>query len=514
MHRSNKTSMKKLAVSARTAEAAINVFAKLDMMITPDKGTYPTLESEIEDNKDEMTFTDMPTRLYHMGDTGKLSMTYNKVRVYQLGFGLAYLLGEVASEDAGTGKKFTFASRKSNVDEKRPTPSFSFGMVLDEVEKERWASGFMNSVNLSYDKSKKWVTGSMEAVSTGLVEKNACCETVTADKAVTELTLAYGVQGDSEEERLKNIHSVMAEDELGISRKVTVTGCTADRPAKIAIEPVGSSGTSEYEIIYIAEENIKTETVVSTDDTASITITEAVAGTTASERLANVISVEENSSGTYQPVTYSAVSASDPADITITSSGGTGDAVTYRVKSKPLNGTWHTFPAADISETPLKVTGTYISIGGQWNGSEMVGGYSPDCETNSFEWSMQRGITVNPCFGQGADVMHAGEAKEGELSHTLKFDRKLTNTMYQFWLKKVKYMGIQIKTEGRVYDPDTGDRYTVVLVFPKVGMRSVTKGADGNNATESIEFQVLSHDTYGYMLAIVKTDNIDQYAVM
>jgi hypothetical protein len=108
-------------------------------------------------------------------------------------------------------------------------------------------------------------------------------------------------------------------------------------------------GTGLYADTVIEEE------VSALDTATSLTLAaNGVQGATAAERLDNVQVVRATVGGGVQFATVSAVSAATPAVLTISSLGGSGATVTYKVLYTPTEPAWATFPAR-VAETPLRV---------------------------------------------------------------------------------------------------------------------------------------------------------------
>ncbi|MCP4108568.1 MAG: hypothetical protein GY749_23975 [Desulfobacteraceae bacterium] len=498
-----------IAVSALSMEEQINVFQNLDTVIDTDKGTMLDLEHKTEDNKDEMSGTEEPTGTYYLGRTGKIDLTINKVRPAGIGFILAYLFGSNSVSPLGTGYRHIFRPIDGRVDESRSNPSFTVAQIHDEIIKRRFASAFFSSLTLTFAKGE-WLKGSASAATTGKVERNLVKETQNLDRAVTEITLGSSVEGATEDDRVKSIHKILAKSPEGAYFPVPINAVSSANPAVVTVEPVGETGTEyEYHIYLIPTENMKTETVSGLDNVSSVTLGEAVAGTTALERAANVLSVREDSTGDWKPVTFSAVSAADPGVVSITSLGGDGDPVNYQIRYRPENGTWHTFPAKDYEEAPLKVKQTNVHIGGKWDGTKFVGGMNPKCELKSVEWGFNQTITLEDCFG--ADELYAATASRDERSQTLKVDREFRDAVYEMWLEEEIKFGVSVKCEGMPYDED-GNKYALWIVLPKVGIEAASKGADGNKGSESIQFKVLEDETHGSVVFMLQTDNVAEYA--
>ena len=112
--------------------------------------------------------------------------------------------------------------------------------------------------------------------------------------------------------------------------------------------------------------NTTEESIAANDNVTSLTLAaNAVQGSNAADRLANVQRIKAYYNGAWREVTYSAVSAATPAVITIVSVGGAGASITYKVLYIPTESAWCTFPAR-VTETPLRVAEITIKLGATW----------------------------------------------------------------------------------------------------------------------------------------------------
>lgn len=250
------------------------------------------------------------------------------------------------------------------------------------------------------------------------------------------------------------------------------------------------------------EDNITHESLTALDNATSITLAaNGVQGSTAAERLANVQRIiAEYPSGTWVDVTYSAVSAATPAVITITSVGGAGTSITYKVLYVPTESGWMTFPSR-VSETPLRVSQLAVNIGGKWNGTAIAGGHSLAAELKSLEWKFANNMT--PEFTPGAGlVSYADRCLRSGRTQSISLGREFRDYVYQQHIDDNDTFVVYCKAEGALYE--AGHYYTVETVFPKVAVLKATKGVDANRLSEALDLQVLEDDTYGSVVMNVK----------
>jgi hypothetical protein len=253
-------------------------------------------------------------------------------------------------------------------------------------------------------------------------------------------------------------------------------------------------GTGLYADTVIEEE------VEALDNATSLTLAaNGVQGATAAERLDNVQVVRATVGGGVQFATVSAVSAATPAVLTISSLGGSGATVTYKVLYTPTEPAWATFPAR-VAETPLRVAQACLYLGGSWSGSAFVGGKQLASELSSFEWTCNNNLAVEftPCAGGS----YAGRAYRGGRNQTIKLSRELRDWLVQRYMGANEQFGLHLLCEGAEFD--TGHNYTVELVFPQLGVLSAPLSTTNKRVAEAGDLQVLEHATYGSVIATVK----------
>ena len=246
--------------------------------------------------------------------------------------------------------------------------------------------------------------------------------------------------------------------------------------------------------------NIVEESVTALDNAVALTLAaNAVQGADAPTRLDNVQRIRALYSGSWVEVTYSVVSAATPAVITITSVGGAGASITYKVLYIPTEAAWCTFPSR-VSETPLRVAQMTLKMGGAWNGTTFLGGRSLSAEISSVEWNLSNGLEVE--FVPGAGDIYAARAFRPARTQTLKLNREFRENILQQHIADNDTFGFYILAEGAIYD--TPHKYQVELIFPKVAVLTSPLSVDGKRLAEAGDLAVLQDDTYGSVIAKVK----------
>ncbi|MBM4285810.1 MAG: hypothetical protein FJ128_11275 [Deltaproteobacteria bacterium] len=256
-------------------------------------------------------------------------------------------------------------------------------------------------------------------------------------------------------------------------------------------------------------DNTAVEQVSAAYNAGSLTLAaNGVEGADAAERLANVQGVQVLNPATqaWDEVSYSAVSGAMPAVITITPPGGTGTATTYKVHYIPRESGWMSLPAR-VEEPPLKVSQTLVSVGGRWNGSAFVGGHTLAAELRRLVWTLNNHLTPERTPGAGAD--YANRAFRMGREQKLEFDRDFRDFILAQHLEDNDYLSVYVKALGPEFE--TGVRYQVELVFPRVAVLQAPVKIAQRRLVEEVQFAVLEDDTYGSVLALVQ-NQVSSYA--
>jgi hypothetical protein len=247
-------------------------------------------------------------------------------------------------------------------------------------------------------------------------------------------------------------------------------------------------------------DNITEETVSALDNALSLTLAaNAVQGGTAQARLDNVQAIKALYGGVWVDVTYSAVSAATPAVITITSVGGAGAAISYKVLYIPTEPAWCTFPSR-VAETPLRVAQCTFNMGGAWGGAAFTGGRTMSSEVQSLEWTCNNGLEID--FVMGAGDAYADRCFRPQRTQTLKVNREFRDYIMQQHIDDNDTFGAYLLARGALYE--AGHYYEVELIFPKLGILSAPLSVDGKRLAEAGDLIVLQDDTYGSVIARVK----------
>jgi len=262
-------------------------------------------------------------------------------------------------------------------------------------------------------------------------------------------------------------------------------------------------GTGKY------SDSVLEETITALDNVTSLTLAaNAVAGSTAAARLDSIHQIRaETAAGVWEEVEFSAVSSATPAVLTITSTGGAGASISYKVLYVPTEAAWATFPSR-ITESALRISDLQVTLGGKWSGSAFEGGKALTAEINSLEWNFQNSLAIEFTPGTGYSGYASRAFREGR-GQTVKLDREFRNFILQQAIASNETFGLRILCNGAEFAD--GENYKVEIIFPKLGVLKAPISVSGKRLAEAGDLQVLEDSTYGSVIVKV-TNQVATYA--
>ena len=255
-------------------------------------------------------------------------------------------------------------------------------------------------------------------------------------------------------------------------------------------------GTGRYDNDYTKEE------VTDGYDSTSLTLSQAVEGSNATERLNNVqhVRVSNPTTGAWEDVTVTAVSADTAAVLTITAPGIDTSTTTFEVIYRQEAPAWATFPSK-TDESPLQVNDLEISIGGLWNGTTYSGGHTLAEEVSSIEHNLNNQQSIE--YRIGGNSTYAGyQLRQGRIQ-TLTLNREARDVIFQQRIEDNEYFTVRMLATGSEFA--TGENYKVEMIFPRCNILDAPLSADGIVMAEAGDLRILEDDTYGS--AIIKVTN-------
>lgn len=254
--RSPRTKHNLFAVSANTAETAINTERATDTTLLIDIGDVLNIEPRREPNAGELTGMEEADRIDDNGDLSGITLNFNKAQVQHYGFLLAYGLGAVATVAAGAGYEHTITPIDDDVDKDRSNPSFTGVFRYGQnVLKRRVASLFVDAISATFS-ADDWVKISGVIKGTGKHTANIVEEEITALDTATSLALsANGVHGADADARMDSVHSIIAETAAGVWTEVAFSAVSSATPGVITITAPGAGATNiTYKVLYVPTE--------------------------------------------------------------------------------------------------------------------------------------------------------------------------------------------------------------------------------------------------------------------
>ena len=255
--RSHRAMFNLMAVSAATAETAINTEQTLGLSLLVGTGDMINLEQRREHNGDQLTGKEEPDTVYDLGGMASGSFNFDKAQPQHFAFLYAFALGSCTSATAGTGKQHTIVPIAADLDGSRSVPTFTAAQRFGKtILKRRFASMAVDTLTASFEKDK-WckITGAIKG--TGKVTNSVIEETISALATATSLSLsANGVQGATAAERLDNVQRIRVELTPGsnVWTEVAYSAVSAATPAVITNTSPAGSGTVSYKIQYVPTE--------------------------------------------------------------------------------------------------------------------------------------------------------------------------------------------------------------------------------------------------------------------
>ncbi len=290
------------------------------------------------------------------------------------------------------------------------------------------------------------------------------------------------------------------------SNFITGFDLTMDRDSWVVLE-ADVNGTGRNETTSLKD------SIAAAFNTTSLTLTKAIAGSTAQERLDNChyVRVLDPTGGQWIDVVVTAASAATPCILTIVAPGGVATSTTYEIiynQAETGGFAWGSFPNR-IEEYPLRVSDFLVKIGAKWDGSALTGGHTMQAEINSLKWNCRCGPVPDFTSG-GGTYSYANRALREPRSQTVTLDRRFLDMILAQRFSDIEYFSLYGIAEGAEYE--SSHKYTIEVLWPRVSVkgRPVTVG-DKQRLVEAAEFDVFQDDTYGS--AILWTKNkVQNYA--
>ncbi len=230
-----------VAVSAATAETALNTEQTCDVAFEVDLGSFIKLTPRRETNKDQATGIEEQDMVYDLGDLSDWAFDAGKGQSQHVGLLAAYGLGGVSTAAAGgTGYLHTITPLADG-----ELPTFTAIQKLSKaVNKTRFASMNVDSMSLDFSVDS-WMKVSAALKGTGKFASDTIYETQTETGDVTQLTLSQNILDDDTD----NVQYVKGDVGGGEMHYATITGASGNIVTFTTIG-AGYSGNITWEVLY------------------------------------------------------------------------------------------------------------------------------------------------------------------------------------------------------------------------------------------------------------------------
>lgn len=247
------------------------------------------------------------------------------------------------------------------------------------------------------------------------------------------------------------------------------------------------------------EVNYERESVTAPANAPSITLTaNAVEGSTAAARLANVYRVRARDAGSeaWQTLDVVSVSADAPAVIAFAKAlGETGDDVEYQVDYIPAEPDWCALPDP-VDESPLKLTEARVVVDGWFDGSDLMGGEELKAEVMGFTITGKNNLELKHFPGESGP---AAVAARGGLSLAVSLTESLRDTVraWQCDHPETELVSLALKVRGAEIEPGSGAYFGGEIIFPRCGILAAPVEVQGKRLALAGDLVVMDDGTYG-----------------
>lgn len=251
-------------------------------------------------------------------------------------------------------------------------------------------------------------------------------------------------------------------------------------------------GSGNRDVNYIKE-------IVSAPENASqLTLAvNAVEGDSASERLENVRLVRTKKVGEskWSYVVVNAVSADEPAVLSITPMGSSGELIDYEVYYHPREADYFA-PPPTLEESPLRLSSAKVILDGDYNGSSFDGGLEVGPLVTSFEIKGENDIVLEHA-PDGSSALYATQAVRKMRSISIKLGRRFKDIVRQAHADSNEIISLMFSLKGAEIPGAGGKRFGVDIVFPRVGISEAGLAVKDGLISEECELKALVHPVYG-----------------
>lgn len=226
--------------------------------------------------------------------------------------------------------------------------------------------------------------------------------------------------------------------------------------AKAAIK-----GTGKRDVDYVAE------TVTAAENATQLTVLQDIEGADEAARTDSIHLVRVKKTGETHWTHVTVTGSSAAKKIEIAAAGSGEGNVDFEVIYVPTVQAYFTLP--DVTVEPyLKITDLTVRVGGEWNGTAIVGGrlLSGDFLTGELKVSNEAEVRFVP----GSGIDYGGDVERSGRSIILSLSKKMRDAVMEYQLAQNEYFAASVKITGPEYE--SGKNFEIEFILPRLGINS------------------------------------------
>ena len=177
-------------------------------------------------------------------------------------------------------------------------------------------------------------------------------------------------------------------------------------------------------------------------------------------------------------------------------SDGTGERE-FQITYEPTGISWASTEISRIKETPLLTSSLSVIIGGKFDKTLLTisGGVELNREIRNLTYHYEQQLTIEarPC-ASGDNPYFANYMVRMPRKQTLTLERDAVNLLMQTYMELKENISFKIVCEGVEFEP--GVKYSLVIIFPRVGITKSPRSVDNSMMKETVTLEILE-DTAG-----------------
>ena len=204
----------KIGVSAKFAEASLNLPQIIDTILLSNLADMINLEPRREDNSDQRIGKEEPDQIYNLGNTSTLSLNFDRAQPQHFAFGLGFALGNVSTTNGDNNSYIhKITPIIGDYDYQRSNPSFTAIMQYgDTVFTRLFSSLFVDQAAATFTKDE-WIKLKIDIKGTGAYTDDMNEIIIQDDDAYTlYISPEPFVFGDNNQDLFDSIHRIQVRE--------------------------------------------------------------------------------------------------------------------------------------------------------------------------------------------------------------------------------------------------------------------------------------------------------------